>query len=130
MSNEIDITGIAVAVAPLAKAAISALFLSLGTWALAIWSKVTKQQISDKALADLRSHAEDAAASLVSAAEDNLATKSITITSPGVRTAVQAIVSNFPDILQKTGMTEGHVAVLVTGAVGRLQASMTRNTVK
>ena len=68
------------------------------------------------------------AGKLVAAALDNLAGKSITVSSPGVAAAANAIVKASSPVLSKavaaTGLTPELAASIIVGQIGRLQAQM------
>ena len=69
------------------------------------------------------------AGKLVAAASDNLASRQITVTSPGVATAANAIIkassSGLASAVKATGLTPELAASLIVGKIGELQAQMT-----
>ena len=90
------------------------------------FSKSTGVQVDAANLAAIQAAAETEAGKAVAAAADNLATQRITVDSPTVKEAADAIAVRLPDLLKASGVTPDQIDHLIAGEIGRLQATMTK----
>ncbi|HTR12266.1 MAG TPA: hypothetical protein VMI72_03175 [Roseiarcus sp.] len=111
---------------PYIAAAVTALVGGAVTIAAHAFARWTGMQLEQAAVDKIAAAAETAAGKLVAEAGDNLATRPIRVGSPLVQSAVEDILARMPDVLKAAGVTPKAVEDMVHGAIGRLQASMTR----
>jgi len=90
------------------------------------FSKWTGVQVDAANFAAIQAAAETEAGKAVAAAADNLATQRITVDSPTVKEAADAIAVRLPDLLKASGVTPDQIDHLIAGEIGRLQATMTK----
>jgi len=113
------------ALAPIVVQVASAVIAIAITWAAARFSKATGIQIQAGALNRITAAAQSEAGALIATAGDNLATKSIPVWSPTVAGIADKLAANLPAEMKAAGLTPDHVATIVAGEIGKLQASMT-----
>ena len=111
---------------PYIAAAVTALVGGAVTVAARAFARWTGLQLEQAAVDRLAAAAEIAAGKIIAEASDNLAARSIHVASPLVRGAVEDILAGMPDVLKAAGLTPKAVEDMVHGAIGRLQAGMTR----
>jgi hypothetical protein len=121
-----------IAVAPLVAAATPIVIQVAGgvialaiTWAAARFHAATGVQIQAGALARITGAAQSEVGALVAAASDNLASKSIPVNSPQVAVIANKIAQALPSEMTSLGFSPAHVATIVAGEFGKLQAQMT-----
>jgi hypothetical protein len=98
------------------------LAVTFGVTLLKRWTGVTLQAAY---VDSLRQAAQTEAGILVAEAADNLASRSITITSPAIAAAAARIAAALPDAVKAVGKTREDLGRLVAGEVGKLQAGAT-----
>ena len=98
----------------------------VGKLAVAELKKLTGIQASAADVDAVESYIDKLAAREVARAEDNLATRKISVGSQLVVDLVNEAESALPAELNKLGFDSDHVALMVAAALGKLQASMTR----
>jgi hypothetical protein len=96
--------------------------ITLGVALLRRWTGVTLQS---SYVDSLRQAAQTEAGVLVAEAVDNLSSRSITITSPGVAAAAARIADAMPEAVRAAGKTREDLGRLVAGEVGKLQVHVT-----
>jgi hypothetical protein len=82
-------------------------------------------KVQQAALDKIDAWAEAEAGALVAAAADNFATREINVGSPIVAVIASRMAKSLPDDLKAAGLSAADVATIVTGKIGKLQASMT-----
>jgi hypothetical protein len=97
--------------------------LALVGWAALKFQQVTGVKLQADAVDRLKSAAATQAGQMVAAAEDNLAGRSFTVTSPEVVAAANAIQSTMPEALKLAGASPEALRIFVAGELGKLQAS-------
>jgi len=93
--------------------------VTLGVALLKRWSGVT---LRSAYVNSLRQAAQTEAGVLVAEAADNLSSRSITITSPGIAAAAARIAAAMPEAAKAAGTTPEDLGRLVAGEIGKLQA--------
>jgi hypothetical protein len=94
-------------------------------WAAARFSKATGVQLRASALTRITAAAQSEAGALIAEAGDNLAMKSIPVGSSTVAAIANKLATNLPAEMKTAGLTPAHVATIVAGEIGKMQASMT-----
>ena len=108
---------------------VSAVIVAAGiSWAAARFARATHVTVQQAALDKLTKAAQAEAGALIAAAGDNLATEKIAVGSPTVAEIANRIVRGMPEALVVAGVTPTHVATMVAGKIGELQARMTSVT--
>lgn len=122
----VNVTAIAAAVSPfivavagiLIKMAVSGLAAEIKSW--------TGAQVDQAAINKIDGMITDEVGALVAAADDNLANAVIPVGSPIVAKIANKVVMMLPGELNDAGLSPSAVATKVAGAIGKLQAAMTR----
>lgn len=113
------------ALKPIVKAVLATLASGAVTIGVALLSRWTGVTIQSAYVETLRQAAQTEAGVLVAEASDNLASKSIPVSSPLVAAAAAHIEASLPDAMAAVGMTSDGLARLVAGEIGKLQAQVT-----
>ena len=96
--------------------------VTFGLATLSRWMGVT---LRASYVESLRQAAQTEAGVLVAEAADNLANRSIPVTSPIVAAAAARIAAALPKAINATGMTPDELGRLIAGEIGKLQALAT-----
>ena len=96
--------------------------ITFGAALLKRWTGVTLQSAY---VDSLRQAAQTEAGVLVAEAADNLASRSITVTSPAITAAAARIAAAMPRAVRAVGKTPEDLSRLVAGEIGKLQAHAT-----
>jgi hypothetical protein len=123
--NTVAVAPFVAALQPYLTAAATAIVGGAITLAATTFRRWTGVQIDATNLAAVRAAAEDEAGKAVAAAEDNLATRNIDVSSQVVAEAARAIANRLPDELKASGVKPGDLNHMIAGAIGQLQAQMT-----
>lgn len=102
--------------------AIAGLAVTFGVALLNRWTGVTLQSAY---VDSLRQAAQTEAGVLVAEAADNLSSRSITVTSPGIAAAAARIAAAMPEAMRAVGKTPEDLGRLIAGEIGKLQAHAT-----
>lgn len=119
MTDSISAPALVAAVAPYALALLP---VAIG-WAAAEIRKRAKIDISQAAIDKIDTLAKAEGGALIAASETNLAGVAIRVGSPAIAEAATRIIAAAPDLLAEAGLTPDHVATMVAGHVGAMQAS-------
>jgi hypothetical protein len=113
------------ALAPLLQAVGATVVSGAVTLAVAMFTRWTGVTVQTAYADALRKAAQTEAGVLIAEASDNLASKSIPVTSPAVVAAAERIGAALPEAIEAVGMTPDALARLVAGEIGKLQAQAT-----
>ena len=104
---------------------LSAVLIAAGvSWAAAQFTKATHLKVKASALDNLTQAANAEAGALIAAADNNLAGVSVHVSNPMIADAAERVIKAVPGALDASGITPYHVATLVAGALGKMQATM------
>ena len=110
---------------PLVEAAATSAIALLGSWAAYLAGRYLHIQIAQAAVDTVISKAQTYAGAMIASDAANLAGKTITVSDPRIASAANSIAAKLPTILSDSGWSEGRIAKLVVGEIGKLQAQAT-----
>jgi hypothetical protein len=125
MSDAVSLAPLVAAIQPYLTAAVTAAVGVVVPLAFAELKRLTGLQVDQANVAAIQAAAQTEAAKAVAAADDNLASAKIDVSSPIVGTAVSAIAARLPAEIVATGIQPKDIADLVVAGIGKLQAQMT-----
>lgn len=113
------------ALRPMISAVVTAIVGVAVTFGVALLKRWTGVSLQATYVDSLRRAAQTEAGVLVAEAADNLSSRSITVTSPTIAAAAARIAEAMPEAVRAAGKTQEDLGRLVTGEIGKLQASAT-----
>jgi hypothetical protein len=112
-------------VQPYISAVVTALIGGAVTYGGYVFHKLTGSVLDDSAETAIRKWASSEAGALVAEAADNLSSRSIPVGSAMIAAAVTRLEAVLPDEVKWLGFTPDHLATIVAGEIGKLQAQAT-----
>jgi hypothetical protein len=119
MTDAISASAVVADVAPYALALLPVVI----GWGVAEFRKYTRIPISQAAVDKLNTLAQAEAGAMVAASETNLAGVAINVASPEIAAAAARIIAAAPGLLDDAGLSPDHVATMIAGHIGVMQAS-------
>jgi hypothetical protein len=116
-------------VQPYISAVVTALIGAAVTYGGYLFHKLTGATLDVAADAAIRKWAASEAGALVAEAADNLSSRSIPVGSAMVAAAVTRLEAVLPDEVKQLGFTPDHLATIIAGEIGKLQAQATAQPV-
>jgi hypothetical protein len=113
------------ALTPIVVQVVGVVIAAAITFAAARFSAATGYQFKAGALARITAMAQSEGGAWILAEKDNLANRSIPVNSPQIAAIANKIAQALPGEMNSLGFTPSHVAMIVAGELGKLQASMT-----
>lgn len=122
--SDISLQPLIVQLEPYIIAGLGTIITALVGLAVAFIKQKTGVDIQASQVASLKDAMKTEAASMVAAASDNLAGKTFNVGSPVVAAAVTRVEARIPDLIKATGASPEVLATIMTGELGKLQATM------
>jgi len=113
------------ALRPMVSAVVTAIVGVAVTYGVALLKRWTGVTLQSAYIDSLRQAAQTEAGVLLAEAADNLSSRSITVTSPGIAAAAARIAAAMPEAVKAVGNTPEDLSRLVAGEIGKLQAHAT-----
>jgi hypothetical protein len=124
-ANAVSAAPLVAFIQPYISAVVTALIGGAVTYGGYVFHKVTGSVLDDSAETAIRKWAASEAGALVAEAADNLSSRSIPVSSATVAAAVAALEAVLPNEIKRLGFTPDHLATIVAGEIGKLQAQAT-----
>lgn len=127
--DTVPIAPIVALLQPYLVAIVTAVAPLIVVWGLSAFSRWSGAKIDATYISLIEGAAATQAGNLVAGALGNLATAQVTVNSPGVAAAANALIAATNPVLAKavaaTGLTPALAAQIIVGKIGELQAQMT-----